>query len=179
MCSGSSVHAINLLTGKTLWQIGNPYGTINDTDCWTRSFPLDRSINQTCEYGQYLDDNDDDIWQDIIIPPIFNDDNITNPESQFPLSASSRTAFSSPVTIIKNMVFIPASSGDIWVHDLNDGKFITNFQCPTIELEDGRFNRYGFKGGVSVIDKYIIYYCGDYGGGSTRNGNILVVQKLD
>lgn len=168
MCSGSSVHAINLLTGVTLWQIANPYGRINETDCWTRQFPLDRSIEQTCDYGEYLEEGAE-TWEDIIVADRFQEDNVINTGS----------GFSSPVTIIKNMVFIPGSSGDIWVHDLFDGSFIAHFQCPTIELEDGRFTRPGFKGGVSVIDRYIVYYCGDYGGGSTRNGNILVVQKLD
>ena len=189
MCSGSSVHAINLLTGQTLWQLVNPYSNgINTTSCWfsggsPRSFPLDRSINESCSFGEWYDNGLDDNLGDIepIIPPLFNHYNITQDDgSQFPISASSRTGFSSPVTIIKNMVFIPGSSGDIWVHNLFNGEFIKNFQCPPVLREsDGRWNRYGFKGGVSVIDKYIVYYCGDYGGGSTRNGNILVALKLD
>eukprot|EP01084_Bolivina_argentea_P158314 275795_1 len=176
-----SVHAIDLRTGNTLWQIVNPYGTINESRCYNDSLfvgYINRGINQSCEYGEFLT-NEGDENINVVIPPIF-DDNITRngPDDTYPLDIDGRSQFTAPVTIIKDMVIVAGNSGDIWIHNLFDGEFIHHFQCPTTMNSDNKWNRAGIKGGISVAKDYIAFYCGAYWSGPSVDGNIFVSLKL-
>ena len=61
------------------------------------------------------------------------------------------------------MVFIPIITGEVWVHDIINGSYITHFQCPDYELEfEGvtYINREAIRSGTSIYEDKIIYYCG-------------------
>merc|ERR1712113_746612 len=65
------------------------------------------------------------------------------------------------------MVFIPTMTGEIYVHNVLDGTFITVFYCPEYiwkgEVE-GEYvetpNREGTRSGQTMFDDYMLFYCG-------------------
>ncbi len=76
-----------------------------------------------------------------------------------PMYSKTRAKFRSPITIAKEMIFIPSDTGDIFVHNLYNGSFIHRFVCPP-QYVNGTYNRAAIKGGVSAVNDRIVVYCG-------------------
>eukprot|EP00483_Globobulimina_turgida_P004754 UN04763 len=156
-----STHAIDLNTGNTLWQMINPWGTMNN-DCSDAIYDeyVDYTLNTTCSY---------DINHNPFIypPPINKNVSVILP----PINESERNQIKSdlyqnldaPATIVDDMVFIPSYSGDIFIHNLLNGKYIHHLVCPQRDL---------IKGGVSVVDDRVIFQCGN------KNSSKLVSMKI-
>eukprot|EP01084_Bolivina_argentea_P280885 480459_1 len=174
VCGGTGVtYAFDLNTGNILWQVINPYGLINDSSCYNDTLYdqyIDYTLqtNTTCEFGQEWNDN-----INIHIPPKGN-------ATFDPIMSEIRAQFYGPATIVNDMVFIPSDTGDVWIHDLYNGTFIHHFQCPNT-LTDDTFNRPSIKGGISVVNDRIVFYCGSYYNSVGSNdvaGNIFVSVQL-
>eukprot|EP01084_Bolivina_argentea_P039372 72756_1 len=172
----SSIHAFNLSTGATIWQQIHPYGTINESKCFNDSIPwnYDSSAATTCEKGPFLNMNEYMTVKNVDVLSVFND-------TILPIRSKERARFRAPLTIVKDMVFVPSDSGDIWVVDLFTGATIHHFTCPNV-LNNFQWNRPGIRGGVTVFEDRVIFYCGSYWGaegiGSVANGTTFVSMKL-
>eukprot|EP00483_Globobulimina_turgida_P003661 UN03667 len=149
VCNGTgTIYAFDLNNGRILWQIINPFGTINESSCYNDTLwedYVDHTVetNTTCEYNEYYGEEWDGDWKDNInihIPP--KGDVVYEP-----LFSAERAKFYAPVTIVNDMVIVPSYTGDIWIHDLYDGSFIHHFSCPN-EMVNGLYNRPGIKSGI-------------------------------
>eukprot|EP01084_Bolivina_argentea_P292715 503302_1 len=174
-----TVHAIDLSNGKLLWQSVNPFGSINN--CSGFEEYVDKTMNNTCEYNIYSNNSNAELFNvNIVIPELDEYDVEMLPMDVFPR----RARYVAPVTISNNMVFVPSFTGDILIHDLFSGEYIHKLQCPN-HLVTGIngsliWNRYGIKGGVSVVDERIVFFCGaSLGGPSTMAGNQIISMKLE
>ena len=162
VCNSGSIHAINLTTGDTIWQSVNPFGMVGDETCDNNSAAYDLYVDETiegqCEQsfdGGRLKLANETAKNNVIIPP---SDNIIEPPNNH-----MRSVLIAPSTISNDMVFIPTITGEIWVHDLFDGKYITHFQCPDYELEYKNvtyINREAIRMGTTVYDDKIVFNCG-------------------
>eukprot|EP01084_Bolivina_argentea_P128572 227243_1 len=169
VCKTGSTLAFNLSTGNILWQVVHPYGNINTSYCWNDTLwdeyiDYTEQDNTNCNYG--FNENNDNI--NVIIPP--------KNDTYLPDNIEDRATFLGAVTIVNNMAIIPSDSGDIWIHNLFTGEFIHHLVCPNNTIS----NRPGIKGGVSVVNDRLIYYCGSYDSAPAQavNGNMLISMQL-
>eukprot|EP01084_Bolivina_argentea_P294965 507686_1 len=141
-----SIHGINLTSGDTIWQIVNPWGTINDCNDTKYDEYVDDAVWMTCHIGPNGDPIKDpsETVMNVVIPPINEDE-----RDQIPSSALG--AFIGPLTIAGDLVFIPSYSGDVFIHNLFNGEYIHTLQCP---------NRQVIKGGITVVDDRVLFICG-------------------
>eukprot|EP00483_Globobulimina_turgida_P013157 UN13181 len=147
-----TVHAIDLNNGDTIWQMINPWGTINDIQC--NDIKYDNYNDYTI--GIQCETNIKDPTETVInveIPPI-------NETERDDITSSELGKLVAPITIVNDMVFIPSYSGDIFIHNLFNGTYIHTIKCP---------NREPIKGGVTIIEDRVIFYCG---------GGTIVSMKL-
>eukprot|EP01084_Bolivina_argentea_P049225 90558_1 len=142
-----SVHAVDLNNGDTIWQSINPWGTINDCNDPIYDNYTDIAFDIQCETENIKPPSETVI--NVEIPPI-------NEIERGDIANREPGRFTAPVTIVNNMVFVPSYSGDIFVHNLFDGSYIHTLQCP--KNTEGK--RDEIKGGVSVVDDKIVFYCG-------------------
>ena len=164
ICNTGTVTAIDLKTGKTKWIFVVPYGRIVSRDgediC---NDPIYDSFVDKAEQGRCTIDPKgnryiDDSKAKIIIP--------TEMSEQLPLNVINRAIIFGVVTISNGFVFIPVLTGDVYVLRLRNGKFVTRFECPDIGGIDSNgdyvYNRSGIQGGITVIGKRVIFYCGGF-----------------
>eukprot|EP01084_Bolivina_argentea_P246898 413109_1 len=139
-----SVHAISLRTGETIWQMFNPWGTINNCSDEIYDNYVDKAVNESCEilYGDSDDMQGNTI--NVIKPPI-------NENEREQIQSNLMGKIVAPTMIVDNLVFIPTWSGDIFIHDLFTGRYIHTLQCP---------NRGEIKGGITVFEDRVLFYCG-------------------
>ena len=75
-----------------------------------------------------------------------------------------RATMIGPSTINGELVFIPTMSGEVYVHSVLDGEYVTTLFCPEYDLEqeDGSTekDRAGTRSGQTMFDDYLIFYCG-------------------
>ena len=160
ICETGSIHAINLTTGYTVWQIVNPYGRL------TRN---EEAICDTAIYDNYIDWS----WVNMslceratdgsdMLPAnqtcqgecvIYPDIDVDNEPVEF---MQDRGKFYGGITIANDMLFIPSLSGDVFVHNIIDGLYIDRFVCPNITTT----NRPAVGGGVTVVGNRVVFYCG-------------------
>eukprot|EP01083_Nonionella_stella_P036225 98859_1 len=173
VCATGSIQAFDVRTGEVRYQIVNPYGYINDSYClndsiWDQYQDYTELSGTNCEYPNPKGPSE---TATVIIPPMWGNG------TMLPMYWHERAMFRAPVTIVNDMVIIPSDTGDIWIHDLHDGSFIHHFVCPNTRTEEGQWNRAGIKGGVSVVNDRIVFYCGAYWTPGSK-GNVLVSMKL-
>ena len=161
ICDAGSIHAIDLKTGYTIWQWINPYGNIGKHCGSNHSEIYDNYIDVTVEGScQRAFDGSKMLKpkktvKNVVKPPI--DDLLT------PISPISRAINIGPVTINNDMVFIPTITGEIYIHNVKNGKYINKLQCPdyqTIYKNESHWNREGIRSGVTMYDDKVVYYCG-------------------
>ena len=154
---GGVTHAIDLLSGKLLYQIPNPWA-LTGNECRTIS-PMNNNItldeyvdysiknSAICERGNWNDEN-----------PLVININISNYlHINLTKNVQQRATYFGPTTISNNLLFIPSITGDIFINNLLNGKHLHTLRCE-YELNDRR----GVRAGVTVIEDRIIYYCGDF-----------------
>ena len=116
----------------------------------------------------------DDSKADIIIP--------TDMSDELPINSINRALIYGVVTISNGFVYIPIMTGDVYVLNLKNGEFVARFECPDISSDGGIYNRAGIQGGVTVIKKRVIFYCGGHilglPGGEAA-GNIIQSINFD
>eukprot|EP01084_Bolivina_argentea_P292716 503303_1 len=136
-----TIHAVDLTNGYTIWQIINPFGTINECDDPIYDNYVDIAFEITnCQRdfnGEHMKNTSETVLN-VVIPPIG-------------VNETGSALFTAPVTIANDMVFIPSFSGHIFVHKIFDGHYITTLKCP---------HQQNIKGGVTVIDDRVLFYCG-------------------
>eukprot|EP01084_Bolivina_argentea_P167561 290784_1 len=144
-----SVHAIDLHTGYTIWQIYNPYGTFGYNNCSDSIYDdyIDIAMQHACERdvnGNPMKNASETASNNVYAPPI-DEDRYINRKYDSGL-------FVGPVTISGNMVFIPSYSGHVFVHNLFSGIHIFTLSCPQPNEV--------IKGGITIVQDRIIFYCG-------------------
>jgi len=193
-CSAGVVFAIDLVTGRTLWEWVHPWMKFND-DCASTCFidvngvcadtsPYDSyEISQffwdwgQCEMG--IDESADIEAKTVYAPKA--DDGV--------IYELRRGSMIGPATINHDMVFIPTMTGEIYVHSILDGEYIGTIYCPEYEHENavGTFepNREGTRSGQTMFEDYLIFYCGgtfvhptdgDYMNSLLQQGAMVVMQ---
>merc|ERR1719474_1484116 len=167
-CGPGMVYAIDLVTGRTIWQWVHPFMTMNDdcfwdcygdgvTDCMLFSH-FDWDWGQ-CEMAMEGQDslNDSDIT--VIYPPK-NDSGM--------VWDYLRGYMTGPSTINGDLVFIPTMTGEVYVHSVVDGAYIRTLYCPQYQYEykdeDNQTqytpNREGTRSGQTMFGDYLLFYCG-------------------
>eukprot|EP01084_Bolivina_argentea_P262643 444218_1 len=174
VCNAGTVHAIDVNTGYTIWSWIHPYGKIN-SECNNTFYDnyVDITIKGTCEFSfdgtEMLLPNETVI--NVVIPPL--DENVN-----IPMDIDKRGSLIAPVTINNGMVFIPTNTGDIFVHNILNGEYITRFGCPDYKINETHWNRAGIRGGVTVYEDRIIFYCGSTKESAYAFGNQLISMKI-
>ncbi len=162
---GGSIHAINLINGRTLYEIPNPWANFGDI-CEGQTFG-DTGIS----LGNYTDYStiNSDICSigEMDIGNVVRHINISDIENvNRTIDVVNKASFFAPVTISNDLLYIPSATGDIFIVDLIDGEHIYTLRCeyhtPTPSLPVLGTRR-GIRGGVTVVEDRIIYYCGDVG----------------
>ena len=117
------VYAIDLLTGRTIWQWVHPFMAMGDdcfvdcfgdgvTDCYDRTH-FDWDWGQ-CDQPMEGRDSFHDADVTVIYPPKKESGMIWDP-------TDSRGSMIGPSTINGDLVFIPTMTGEIYVHSVADG----------------------------------------------------------
>eukprot|EP01084_Bolivina_argentea_P313409 542748_1 len=178
-----TVHAIDLHTGNILWQIANPFGLIidncNNQTKWNNIVHTIyyTSWEQTCERDMNGNAFENEYLSNeyVHVPPIIDD------IDKMPFNAVNRGMFIAPITIANDMVFIGSLTGDVFIHNVFDGKYIHTLQCPTYYHTTYHiYHRAAIKGGITVFDDYVVFYCGgsDWLGVGSE-GNQVISMKLN
>eukprot|EP01084_Bolivina_argentea_P245557 411104_1 len=158
VCDLGSVHAIDLLTGYTIWQWIHPYGKIGDISCNNSLYDeyIDVTVDGSCERSfngsNMLPANETCI--NVIIPPI---DSLREP-----IDSKLRATLIGAATISNNMVFIPTETGEVWIHNIENGEFIKVLQCPDYQIQENgtmHWNREGIRSGVTIYDDKVLFMC--------------------
>eukprot|EP01084_Bolivina_argentea_P093564 168266_1 len=157
VCDGGSVHAIDLHTGHTIWQWINPYSRIENginIQCNDSGYDdiifLDNTNDGMCERSlngsSMLFANETVI--NVVIPPIH--------DLLQPLNSIYRAINIGLVTISNGMVAIPTYTGEVFIHNITNGKHIKTLQCPDYKDEIGNntfvWNRQGIRSGITMFN---------------------------
>eukprot|EP01084_Bolivina_argentea_P262647 444227_1 len=172
VCKTGTILAFNLSTGTVLWQMVNPYGRINESICFNDTLPWNYPGAEatTCEKGPFMSMNEYEHVKNVDVMSITNG-------TRVPLMSKDRARFRAPLTIVHDMVFVPSDTGDIWVLNVLNGSTIHHFTCPNA-YNNSEWNRPGIKGGITVFEDRVVFYCGSYYDEYLK-GNLLVSMKLD
>eukprot|EP01084_Bolivina_argentea_P252116 423110_1 len=177
ICDTGNIHAIDLTTGDTIYQIVNPYGNIGIDNChdpkYNNYFDYSDVYGNNCERnwnGKNTNDPSQTV-KNVIYPP---------KSDILPINYKRRAIFNAPVTISNNLLFIPSATGDVFVHNILNGEFVHRFECPSEIDKNGNMNRPGIYGGVTVIQNRIVFYCGQsvFNIDSDTFGNKLISMKF-
>eukprot|EP01084_Bolivina_argentea_P098021 176192_1 len=186
VCNSGVVHAIDLRTGYTLWQSPNPYAVMNDScdniNDTTHPKNYDNYIDYSVEFygvcerdvnGNEMKSAHETAFQNVTYINLDSVVKHTNISDLY-----NRAKYFGPVVISNDMVFVPSYTGDVFIHDLFTGHYIHRLQC--VDYWDNntlQWNRPGIHGGVTVSDKFIIFYCGA-GYVDAAIGNQVTVFKI-
>ena len=159
---GGSIHAIDLRTGKQLYQIANPWA-LTGQNCSTQTF-MDTGV-PISEYEDYTFKNSGTCLkgdgEDLSGVNVYKYDISDLRDNEVTADVESKATFFAPVTISGNLLFIPSATGDIFIHDVRNGEGIHILRCDYEEIIFGQGSRRGIRAGVTVIEDRIIYYCGE------------------
>jgi len=196
-CNAGMVYAIDLLTGRTIWQWVHPWMTMNkecldgcfghDPDECIYYAHFDWDWGQ-CEMAMEGQDSFADSDIKVVYPPRNESGVIWDPTNR-------RGSMIGPSTISGDLVFIPTMTGEVYVHSVVDGAYIRTLYCPQYQYEykdehnQTRYapNREGTRSGQTMFGDYLLFYCGaNYVHPTDRNADStllqqgsLVVMKLD
>eukprot|EP01084_Bolivina_argentea_P132402 233655_1 len=180
ICFTGNVHAIDLNTGYTIWQMVDPYGNLfNDSFCYTFNVSMyelnkDVSVNGTCQRA--FDGSQ------MLSPLQTATDKVFYPAQKgpFPRYESIVSGFWGATTIVNDIILIPSSKGDIYIHNLKTGEYIDSITCPDYQITLDENQTVWYRGavgkGVSVYDDRMVFLC------EGRNGTFntqLISLKLN
>ena len=167
-CGPGMVYAIDLVTGRTIWQWVHPFMTMNDecfwdclgdgeTDCMDYSH-FDWDWGQ-CEMPLEGQDSFNESDISVIYPPKNDSGMIWNYFRGYVIG---------PSTINGDLVFIPTMTGEIYVHSVIGGEYIRTLYCPQYQYEyedennETQYmpNREGTRSGQTMFGDYLLFYCG-------------------
>eukprot|EP01084_Bolivina_argentea_P132400 233653_1 len=157
VCETGTLHAIDLKTGYTLYQIVDSYGYLNNNSfCYSESFNsyVDVTIDGVCERAFN--------GSEMLSASETANNKVYYPIKTEPIPTETLARFHGGVTIVNDMIIIASVSGDAYIHDLKTGEYIDSVTCANHEFVSDNVTysyRSSLYSGVSVYDNKLVMFC--------------------